>query len=46
MVHMRFLGLGIPDSRWGDVLDEIIRILKPGGILEVSSNTLPSLAPY
>jgi len=37
MVHMRFLGLGIPEHRWGDVLDEAIRVLKPGGVLEVRS---------
>lgn len=36
MVHMRFLGLGIPEQRWGDLLDEAVRVLKPGGVLEVS----------
>ena len=47
MVHMRFIGLGVPESRWGDLLEEAIRVLKPGGTLEIveMSYTLPPSAP-
>lgn len=36
MVHMRFLGLGVPETRWAELLDEAMRVLKPGGVLEAS----------
>ncbi|WWD15957.1 hypothetical protein CI109_100381 [Kwoniella shandongensis] len=47
MVHIRFVGLGIPESRWGDLLDEATRVLKRGGKLEIveMSYTLPLSAP-
>lgn len=35
MIHIRFAGLGVPEQQWGDVLDEAIRVLRPGGILEL-----------
>ncbi|KAL1406898.1 hypothetical protein Q8F55_006310 [Vanrija albida] len=35
MVHMRFLGLGVPETRWAELLDEAMRVLKPGGVLEI-----------
>lgn len=43
MVHIRFCGLGIPESRWYDVLEESARVLKKGGTLEIveMAYTLP-----
>jgi ubiquinone/menaquinone biosynthesis C-methylase UbiE len=38
-VHQRFLIAGIPSDKWQDVVDEIVRVLKPGGYLEVLENT-------
>lgn len=36
-VHLRFVGLGIPETAWESLLDECTRVLKSGtGILEVS----------
>jgi ubiquinone/menaquinone biosynthesis C-methylase UbiE len=36
-VHLRFVGLGIPETAWEGLLDECARVLKPNtGILEVS----------
>jgi ubiquinone/menaquinone biosynthesis C-methylase UbiE len=36
-VHLRFVGLGIPETAWESLLDECARVLKIGtGILEVS----------
>lgn len=35
MVHIRFCGLGIPESKWGDVIEEAARVLKRGGTLEI-----------
>lgn len=47
MVHIRFVGLGIPEGRWGDVIDEAVRVLKRGGKLEIveMSYDLPAAAP-
>lgn len=35
MVHIRFCGLGIPESKWGDLLEEAARVLVKGGTLEI-----------
>jgi hypothetical protein len=35
MVHIRFCGLGIPETQWGDVIEEAARVLRPGGTLEI-----------
>lgn len=47
MVHLRFLSLGLPESAWPQLLDEALRVLSPGGHLEIvdMSITLPSSAP-
>jgi len=47
LVHIRFLGLAIPEPKWGDLLEEASRILKSGGKLEIveMSYTLPTSAP-
>lgn len=37
MVHIRFVGLGVPESMWGDLFSEAARVLKGStGVLEVS----------
>nr|ODN88522.1 hypothetical protein L204_06377 [Cryptococcus depauperatus CBS 7855] len=46
-VHIRFVGLGVPESKWINVLEEAARVLKPGGkmeIIETSYDLLPTLA--
>ena len=45
MVHIRFVGLGLPESKWGDLLEEATRVLRSGGTLEIveMAYTLPSL---
>lgn len=35
MVHIRFIGLGVPETKWVNVLEEASRVLKPGGTLEI-----------
>lgn len=35
MVHIRFCGLGIPESKWGEVIEEAARVLRSGGTLEI-----------
>ena len=47
MVHIRFIGLGVPETRWVDVLEEAARVLKRGGTLEIveMSYTLPNSFP-
>jgi ubiquinone/menaquinone biosynthesis C-methylase UbiE len=38
-VHLRFVGLGIPETAWESLLDECARVLKSDtGILEVSDD--------
>lgn len=34
-VHMRLVGLGVPEQRWPALLEEALRVLKPGGKLEI-----------
>lgn len=35
MVHLRFVGLGVPETQWATLLDEAVRVLRPGGVLEI-----------
>jgi ABC-type dipeptide/oligopeptide/nickel transport system permease subunit len=36
MVHIRFVGLGVPESSWGNLFSEASRVLKRNtGVLEV-----------
>ncbi|CAK9779831.1 unnamed protein product [Cutaneotrichosporon oleaginosum] len=35
MVHIRFVGLGVPETHWAELLDEAVRVLRPGGVLEI-----------
>ncbi|KAI8804603.1 S-adenosyl-L-methionine-dependent methyltransferase [Cladochytrium replicatum] len=35
-VHQRFLLAGIPEKSWPDVIKELLRVLKPGGTLDVT----------
>ena len=37
-VHQRFLIAGIPLDKLQDLVNEIVRVLKPGGYLEVFEN--------
>ncbi|KAG9289505.1 hypothetical protein G9A89_001277 [Geosiphon pyriformis] len=41
-VHMRFLILGIPQRSWPSVIDELIRVTKPGGWIELAEPELLS----
>lgn len=34
-VHMRFIGLGVPEHAWPQLLEEACRVLKSGGKLEI-----------
>ncbi|OJA19573.1 S-adenosylmethionine-dependent methyltransferase [Rhizopogon vesiculosus] len=34
-VHMHGLGRGIPENKWGVLFEEVNRILRPGGVVEV-----------
>lgn len=43
MVHIRFVGLAVPETRWAELLDEAVRVLRPGGVLEVSYSVLAPL---
>ena len=47
MVHLRFVGLGVPEVKWGDLLEEAARVLRKGGILEIveMAYVLPSSTP-
>lgn len=46
-VHIRLIGLGIPESKWVELLEEAARVLKLGGKLEIveTSYTLPPATP-
>ncbi|BEI81159.1 hypothetical protein CcaverHIS002_0203190 [Cutaneotrichosporon cavernicola] len=48
MVHIRFVGLGVPETHWPQLLDEAVRVLRPGGVLEIiemSCEPPPSAPP-
>ncbi|KAG2367791.1 hypothetical protein BDR07DRAFT_1326290 [Suillus spraguei] len=34
-VHMHSLGRGIPENKWGVLFEEVNRVLRPGGVVEV-----------
>ncbi|KAL5485825.1 hypothetical protein ACEPAI_6867 [Sanghuangporus weigelae] len=34
-VRAQSIGLGVPEDEWQNVIDEIVRVLKPGGSLEI-----------
>ncbi|KAG1885491.1 hypothetical protein F4604DRAFT_1726396 [Suillus subluteus] len=34
-VHMHGLGRGIPENKWGVLFEEVNRVLRPGGVVEV-----------
>lgn len=36
LVHLRCIGLGVPESKWPSVIDEVTRVLKRGGKLEIA----------
>jgi SAM-dependent methyltransferase len=45
-VHQRYLGLGIPVSRWPGVVAELVRVTRPGGWVELVEHPwLGGLAP-
>src|SRR5688572_22182536 len=44
-VHQRLLIAAIPSDRWQGLIDEIVRVLKPGGYLEVFENMKNHLKP-
>lgn len=47
LVHIRFLALAIPESSWPQLLEEALRVLAPGGHLEITEMSihLPLSAP-
>ncbi|WRT67184.1 uncharacterized protein IL334_004150 [Kwoniella shivajii] len=47
LVHIRFVNLGIPETKWYDIFEEATRVLKRGGKIEIveMSYTLPSMSP-
>ncbi|KAH7916434.1 hypothetical protein BJ138DRAFT_1169259 [Hygrophoropsis aurantiaca] len=34
-VHMHSIGRGVPENKWGVLFEEINRVLRPGGVIEV-----------
>ncbi|KAH7927288.1 hypothetical protein BV22DRAFT_1032037 [Leucogyrophana mollusca] len=34
-VHMHSIGRGVPENKWGVLFEEINRVLRPGGVVEV-----------
>ncbi|KAJ9098611.1 hypothetical protein QFC21_004258 [Naganishia friedmannii] len=49
MVHIRFVGLGVPETSWSSVVSEAARVLRPDtGVLEIveMSKILPSATPH
>lgn len=34
-IHLRFIGLGIPEHHWPSLLEESLRVLEPGGKIEI-----------
>lgn len=47
MVHIRLLSLGVPESAWPQLLEECLRVLSPGGYIEIVEMSLsaPGTAP-
>lgn len=43
-VHVNGLGAGIPAPAWGDVLQQLIRLLRPGGFIEIIDLGMPKMA--
>lgn len=39
-VHIKRIALGVPETKWESLLDEIDRVLKPGGALEIVEEDL------
>ncbi|EPQ31746.1 uncharacterized protein PFL1_01078 [Pseudozyma flocculosa PF-1] len=37
-VHMRYLGVSIPEDKWADIIAEVERVLAPGGKVEILEN--------
>ncbi|THH07378.1 hypothetical protein EW145_g3428 [Phellinidium pouzarii] len=35
LARMQNIGLGVPEDEWQNVIDELVRVLKPGGSLEI-----------
>ncbi|EIN09777.1 S-adenosyl-L-methionine-dependent methyltransferase [Punctularia strigosozonata HHB-11173 SS5] len=40
MIRFQGIGLGVPEDEWPSILEEIHRILKPGGVLEIIEEDL------
>ncbi len=45
LVHQRFLALAIPAARWPGVVDELLRVTRPGGWVELVETEPPMGAP-
>ncbi|CAK5264502.1 unnamed protein product [Mycena citricolor] len=35
LIHVHGIALGVPESKWGNLLEEINRVLRPGGVIEL-----------
>ncbi|KAI9254350.1 S-adenosyl-L-methionine-dependent methyltransferase [Helicostylum pulchrum] len=42
-IHQRMLLLGLTNSSWDKCLKELLRVLKPGGYIEIIDNTVSSM---
>ncbi|KAF9647973.1 S-adenosyl-L-methionine-dependent methyltransferase [Thelephora ganbajun] len=48
-VRIRYIGLAVPEDKWQDLLEEVHRVLKPGGLVEITEDDLTfpcGPAPY
>lgn len=43
-IHVRFAATWIPFGRWPDVLAELLRVTRPGGIIELTEGSMPQSA--
>ncbi|KAJ7619183.1 hypothetical protein DFH06DRAFT_1235568 [Mycena polygramma] len=39
-VHIHAIALGVPENKWGTLFEEINRILRPGGVVEVMEDDI------
>lgn len=42
LVHQRFASTWLPFGRWPDVLSELVRVTRPGGLVELVEGSMPA----